>query len=172
MFVVNFSLTQTTKSGTLKSYPYFQNAMLIFRNEYGRAITVGIYISLSIAPHRGRSNLCRHIHFPVCSNPSWEKQSVFLALLFNSINQVQPSDQLMHCSEMNIDFLICLLCLAYLIWQHKLTGFGVNRFASLAVDQSVKPAVLSLGGKKKWNLGSKFVTGGMLRRINNFLIIP
>lgn len=152
MFVVNFSLTQTTKSGTLKSYPYFQNAMLIFRNEYSRAITEGIYISLSIAPHRGRSNLCRHIYFPVRSTPSSEKQSVFLALLFNSIKQVQPSEQLLHCSQMNTDLFICLLCLAFWIWQHKMTGFGVNRFASLAVDQSVKLAVLSLGWKKKVEL--------------------
>ena len=32
-----------TKCGTLRGYPYFKNALLIFINEYGKAVTVGMY---------------------------------------------------------------------------------------------------------------------------------
>ena len=45
LFAVVFSWL--TKSGTLKGYLYFRNALLIFmifRNTYGRAIKVGMYV--------------------------------------------------------------------------------------------------------------------------------
>ena len=47
-FLVSFCLffSQMAKSRTLRSYPHFWNALLIFlifRNEYGRAVLVGMY---------------------------------------------------------------------------------------------------------------------------------
>ena len=47
-----FVFFMTTKSETLRGYPYFRNALLIFmifRHEHGTAVTVGMYAIIIIA---------------------------------------------------------------------------------------------------------------------------